>query len=255
MSTYSNCKIFAFDLDGTVYTGNSIIDGAADLIHHLNHGGIKVIFFTNSSTRTRKQLLEKLTRMGLSTDLPNIYSSAYATAVFAAEKSWANVMCIGTEGLINELEDHGVNVTNDSSIADALVIGLDLEFTYNKLAAIMPLKDRNTPIVACNRDNSFPVEDGKLLPGCGPIVAAVEAALGRKIDYLVGKPNTYMLDLLSTDLDLKRTDIVVVGDSLESDIEMAHKYGCKSFLISRQLSAAPAGTIIVREIGEIGHHL
>lgn len=248
-------KVFAFDLDGTIYTGNTIIDGAADLISNITDKGMRVIYFTNSSTRTREQVLDKLGRMGLVTSLDEIYTSAYATAVYATEKSFTNVYCIGTNGLKSEFEAVGIGVTKDVSSADALIIGLDPEFNYSKLAEIMPFRDSDCPIIACNRDRSYPVEAGISLPGCGPIVAAVEDALGRTVDCVTGKPSTYMLGLLTSDWKYVNSDIVVVGDSYDSDIQMAKSYGCRSFLISSDTNLSINGTTIVRKIGDISQYL
>lgn len=248
-------KVFAFDLDGTIYKGNTIIDGAADLISYITDKGIRVIYFTNSSTRTREQVLDKLGRMGLVTSLNEVYTSAYATAVYATEKSFTNVCCIGTDGLKREFESVGIGVTKDVSSADALIVGLDPEFNYSKLAEIMPFRDSACPIIACNRDRSYPVEDGISLPGCGPIVAAVEDALGRKIDCVTGKPSTYMMELLTTDWNYINSDIVVVGDSYDSDIQMAKRYGSRSFLISNDTNQCINGTTIVQEIGDISRYL
>ena len=248
-------KVFAFDLDGTVYKGNTIIDGAADLIKFVTDIGMKVIYFTNSSTRTREQVVNKLGGMGLITCLNEVYTSAYATAVYAAEKSYLKVWCLGTDGLKSELETYGVQITENVSLADALIIGLDPEFNYRKLAEIMPFIDRDCPIIACNRDRSYPVEDGRFLPGCGPIVAAVEDALSRKVDCVTGKPSTYMLGLLTSDWNYINSDIVVVGDSYDSDIQMAKRYGCLSFLISNEMNQCVNGTTVVKKISDIRQYL
>lgn len=255
MFDYPPIKVFAFDLDGTIYKGNTIIDGAADLIKLITDIGMNVIYFTNSSTRTREQVINKLGGMGLVASLNEVYTSAYATAVYATEKSFEKVWCIGTDGLKRELEVSGIQTTKEVSDADALIIGLDPEFNYSKLAEIMPFRDNACPIIACNRDSSYPVENGRFLPGCGPIVAAVEDALGRNADCVTGKPSTYMLGLLTTDWNYINSDIVVVGDSYDSDIQMANRYGCRSFLISSETNQCVNGTTVVQKISDIRQYL
>jgi HAD superfamily hydrolase (TIGR01450 family) len=255
MLTSPPVKVFVFDLDGTIYKGNTIIDGAADLIRVIADKGIRIVYFTNSSSRTREQVLDKLGRMGLVTSLNEVYTSAYATAVYATEKLFTNVYCIGTDGLKREFEAVGIGMTKDVSSADALIIGLDPEFDYSKLAEIMPFRDSACPIIACNRDRHYPVEDGICLPGCGPIVAAVEDALGRKVNYVTGKPSTYILGLLATDWNYINSDIIIVGDSYESDIQMAKRYGCRSFLISTDSNRYINETTVVQKIGDIGQYL
>jgi 4-nitrophenyl phosphatase len=254
MSAQLQNRIFAFDLDGTIYTGNTLIDGADEVVHYLRRQGAKVVFFTNSSTRTVQQVYEKLTRMSLAPVLEDIHTSAQAAAIYTFRSSISKVFCIGTDGLKAELQSLGVKVLDVAETAEALVIGLDPEFTYAKLAAAMPCYT-DCKIIACNRDRSYPVENNVKLPGCGPIVAAVEDALGRKVDFMAGKPNTYMLDLLSQQLGCSNTDITVIGDSYDSDIQMAISYGATSFLISDRQVADIRDTTQVADIREIIHYI
>lgn len=251
MSTPLKNQVFAFDLDGTIYTGNTLITGADEVVHFLRLQGAKVVFFTNSSTRTVQQVYEKLTHMRLDPVLEDIHTSARAAAIYASRNSISKVFCIGTDGLKAELQSFGVNVVDVAEAAEALVIGLDPEFSYTKLAAVMSCRDTGCKIVACNRDRSYPIENNVQLPGCGPIIAAVEDALGRKVDFIAGKPNTYMLDLLSQQLGCRNTDITVIGDSYDSDIQMAIRYGARSILISKNQSTEVYDTIQVANIREI----
>lgn len=248
MTMASAVKAFAFDLDGTIYVGDKILDGAADLICYIQNKGMKVFYFTNSSTKTRQQIHKKLIGMGLTPLIDEIYTSAYATAVYVAGVPYSSVACVGNGNLEDELKSCGIKVTTDIAAAEALIIGLDTFFNYSKLAELMPFRDSSCPIIACNRDSSFPVENGNFMPGCGPIVAAVEDALGRRVARVVGKPDTYIMKLVERDWGVNNTDIIIVGDSYESDIEMAKIHGCRSFLISRSTKVKIDGTIVIRDI-------
>lgn len=244
-------KAVAFDLDGTIYMGNTIVDSAADIVRFIRGKGMQVFFFTNSSTRTRQKVFEKLDGMGLNPSLDHIYTSAYAVAKYLSGNSISTVFCLGTAGLKDEIAANRIRVTSDPYAAEALVVGLDPDFSYARLADVMPFTERNCPIIVCNRDRSFPVENGKFMPGCGPIVSAVESALGRSVDFIAGKPNTYMMELLEADWGLCNSEIVVVGDSLESDIGMARRHGCRSFLISGNSLETVEGMTVVPDISMI----
>ena len=246
-----NNRVFAFDLDGTIYRGDTLIDGADEVVNCLRNMGIKVVFFTNSSTKTCQQVYNKLTRMGLAPQIEDIHTSARAAAVYSLQNSISRVYCIGSEGLKAEFQLLKISVVDSVEVADALIIGLDPEFNYSKLSAIMPCQNKIDIIVACNRDKSYPIENNVYLPGCGPIVAAVENALGRKVDFISGKPNSYMLELLSQELKCSRKEITVVGDSFESDIQMAINYGAQSFYISPGECMEIGGTMHIHDIKEI----
>ena len=246
----TNLKAVAFDLDGTIYYGNSIIDGAKELINLLHRKDIKVIYFTNNSMRARKDIFEKLLGMGLELNLDEVYNSAYATAIYAKNEAIKKAYCIGSPGLFKELEDAGINTTEDETQAEALIAGLDTHFDYGKLSKALAIMQRELPFIACNLDRNYPVENGKLLPGCGPIVSAIQYSYDRQPDFIVGKPNTYMLELLARDHHIPVSDILVIGDTYDSDIAMAKRAHCPSILIS-STGESYYDTVVVKSVKDI----
>jgi len=86
--------------------------------------------------------------------------------------------------------------------------------------------------VACNRDPSFPSGNERISPGCGPMVAAVEAAVGFPPHHIAGKPNVLMLDIIAGRHHVKPHQILVIGDGIGSDIEMALAFGSPSVLVA-----------------------
>ncbi len=229
-------KGVAFDLDGTIYLGNNLIDGAVDVIGFFRGLNKKICFFTNSSLRTRNQTIDKLNKLGVQVFREDeVYTSAYATAVYIKEEGIKNCFCIGTEGLIKELLDQGIKIVEEegeNEKIEAIIIGLDPEFNYIKLEKALNIHlQNNCRIIACNLDKSFPVENKRLKPGTGPIAAAIANVTEREVEC-IGKPNTFMLEMLSRRWNLNHDEILVIGDSLESDIKMAEKYRSPAILIS-----------------------
>lgn len=243
-------KAFAFDLDGTIYTGDTLVDGAADLVLFLKDRGLRVFFFTNGSARTRQQVREKLGGFGIEAGLDEIYTSAFATAKWLSDRGVSLVFCLGGQGLRDELAGFGVEITENTSDAEALVIGLDTSFSYQTLSAVMSFKNDRRPLIACNRDANYPVSESVIRPGCGALVSAVEAALERAVDYAVGKPNCFMFELLCADWGLAAHEVAVVGDSVSSDIAMACKAGAPSFLFSAQ-TAEEEETVVLERLAQI----
>ncbi|MDI6731711.1 MAG: HAD-IIA family hydrolase [Candidatus Margulisbacteria bacterium] len=228
-------KAVAFDLDGTLYLGNQIVDGAIDLINFLFDRGIKILYFTNNSGKTRKEIYEKLLRLGFKLELSNLDTSAYATALYAKNNNLNPVFPVGSPSFIEELSSVGLVISSDPSLIKAVLIGLDVEFSYSKLAQTASIiKESNCRIIASNIDANYPINNNKLMPGTGPIVAAIESACGKKIDYIVGKPNTYIIELILNSHNLDRDELLIVGDSYESDIKMAQGYGCPAILMSKK---------------------
>jgi len=143
----------------------------------------------------------------------------------------SKVFVIGGEGLIQELKNKDIIISLDSEAStEAVVVGLDTSFDYKKLVVSLNFLRKGAQLIASNLDANYPVENG-LLPACGPIVRAIESAAQVKSNFIVGKPETYFLELMLHDLKLTKDEIVVIGDRYDSDIEMAKNMGCFSFLI------------------------
>jgi len=228
----SSVSAVVFDLDGTIYCGNTPVNGATELLEQLHRQGIQIFYCTNNSTKTRQDIFAKLNAMNLIASPEKIYSAAHAAAHYLYQNNYLNAYCIGTAGLQSELRSFGIRMVSFPEEASVVLIGLDTNFNYECITKLLPLRNKICCLVACNRDRYFPSDNGVMQLGCGFIVSQVEDALGKKVDYTVGKPNTYMLDLLVKEHGITLDEIVVVGDSLESDIAMAQAAGCRSVYFS-----------------------
>ncbi len=228
----NDIKAVALDIDGTLCYGSTPIDGAIELTDFFKKKNLKVFYLTNNSSKTRQGVVDKLLSVGFELSVKELYTSAFTVSLYLKQNGYKNVFVLGEKGLREEISSQGINITEEEQ-AEAVVVGLDLNFNYEKLSKAASVVLNGAEIIACNYDVNYPGRDCKTLPGCGALVAALEAAGGKKADYIAGKPNTLMIELLSNDTGLKNKEILVIGDSYSSDIEMAKKFGCASFLISR----------------------
>ena len=105
-------------------------------------------------------------------------------------------------------------------------------------------------IISCNKEKVYRGKDAQIFPGCGGMVAPIERCANRQSDYVIGKPNTLMLDIVCEMFGLETDEIMMVGDTYESDILMANKKGCPSILIGNETYA---DTVTVERIGELVH--
>src|SRR5438093_13740792 len=124
---------------------------------------------------------------------------------------------------------------------DTLVVGLDLHLTYAKIAEAQRAVLAGADFVCSNRDRAYPVE-GRLLPGAGTIVAAIEVATGAKA-LCIGKPEPF--PFAEAIRRARRRDgegdaIVVVGDSTDYDMVAAHRVGATGVLITTGLTERDA---------------
>lgn len=221
----------AFDLDGTVYHGNSAIEGAIDTIATLTNLNYQIFYFTNNSAKTRQQIVNKLNRLGFQAKLQNTYCTSYAISTYLLEKKLKTIYLIGTDDLKDELLACNIEIKNSSQVS-AVVVGLDPSFDYSKISIALEAINNGAKLIVANSDPSYPIENNRRLPGCGAMVGAIVGATSHSPDFSVGKPNTYMLELLCKEHKLSPAEICIVGDSPESDIKMASNLKCQSILFN-----------------------
>ncbi len=248
--------LILFDLDGTIYNGNQLIDGALETIGFFKKLNKKICFLTNNSGSTRIQIFEKL--KGFSIDLidTDVYNCSYAAGKYLTEKAYNNIHVIGSDNLIEEVSNININIINSVSEKiniDAILIGLDKAFDYTKLANAYEILQTNPycKIIICNMDYDFPIENGLKKPGCGAIAASILSISNKKIDFMIGKPNTYILDLIQKEKNISIENMLIIGDSIESDIQMAKNANTHSILISNSQKTNSPKTITTKSIKKI----
>jgi HAD superfamily hydrolase (TIGR01450 family) len=241
-------KLFAFDLDGTLYIGENIVPGAVELINLLRKN-YKLVFFTNNSSKTVKQIHQKLNSLGIICKVDEVYTSSSVALLYFREENIDNLYVIGSKSFCNEIKKNGLKVV-DADLAENLVVGLDFDFNYKKIANALSVLMKGGRFIACNIDCSFPTGESILSPGCGAMVGAITGAANKKPDFIVGKPNTYMLAKISEYFTVSNNEIIVVGDSFESDIKMALSYNCKAILINSH-SLENQNVLIMKNLNEI----
>lgn len=245
------------DLDGVVWRGRRPIPENVEALKLLLEGGVKIVFLTNNSTRSRLQYAELLSHI-LDTSVSDeiIVNSGYSASVWLRRKHGERrVLVVGMEGLTVEahLQGHRVLDYESWEKAEAVLVGLDRGVTYYKFAAAHKAIVRGALFVATNTDRSFPVEDGTE-PGAGALVDLLVSSTGRTPIFNAGKPNRWILDLALEKISGVPTDrIVVIGDRLDTDIEMASRAGLDSILVltgitEKAPSVRPRGMRVYRSL-------
>ncbi|MEE9119632.1 MAG: HAD-IIA family hydrolase [Calditrichia bacterium] len=239
-------KLFAFDLDGTLYMGENAVAGAVELIDYLREK-YQVVFFTNNSSRTGRQVYEKLNRLGIKCKLDEVYTSSSATVLYLKESDIDNLYVVGSDGFRSELEGNGLRIVDNDS-AKNLVVGFDFDFNYKKIATALSVLLKGGKFIVCNEDGFFPVGKNRYMPGCGAMVGAIAASADKRPDFIVGKPNTYILSKISKAFGREHHEIMVVGDSHESDIMMALNYNSKAILINSEGNVTNRNVLVMENL-------
>jgi NagD protein len=206
---------FICDMDGVVYHGNRLLDGAEQFVSWLKENDKKFLFLTNSSERSPRELQQKLARLGVDVGEDHFYTSALATASFlATATSGGSAFVIGEAGLINALYNAGITM-NDVN-PDYVVVGESPSYSYAKIEKAVQLVRAGARLVGTNPDLTGPAEGG-IVPACGSLISPIELATGSKA-YFAGKPNPLMMRHAIKKLGCRREEAVIVGDRMDTDI-------------------------------------
>ncbi|MCF7929010.1 MAG: HAD-IIA family hydrolase [Spirochaetales bacterium] len=208
-------KAFICDMDGVIYHGNRLLPGAGQFVDWLKRENKKFLFLTNSSERSPKELMQKLSRLGIEVGEENFYTSALATARFlAAQSPGCSVYAVGEAGLLNALYDWGLTM-NDMS-PDYVIIGETRSYSFEKIERAIRLVISGARLIGTNPDLTGPSEGG-ISPACGALTSPIELSTGKKA-YYVGKPNPLMMRNALKRLESRREDTVIIGDRMDTDI-------------------------------------
>jgi NagD protein len=208
-------KGFICDMDGVIYHGNKLLPGVKEFVEWLVKENKKFLFLTNSSERTRKELKDKLFRMGVEVDETVFYTSALATAAFlAAQKPHGSAYIIGEAGLINALYNAGYTMNNYDP--DYVVVGDTSSYSFEKISHAVNLVIRGAKLIGTNPDITGPIEDG-IIPATKALIAPIEIATGKKA-YYVGKPNPLMMRIALKLINCSTEETVIIGDRMDTDI-------------------------------------
>lgn len=223
---------FIIDLDGTIYRGKEIIEGAAETIQYLKSRQKKLVFLSNRGNYSRQMCKDKLSEMGLELPEEEILLSSTVTAQYLQERHAGDqVWVLGEQGLADELRLAGLEVAASPQQANWLVITLHETLTYADLNQAFRAVRNGARIIATNIDKTFPRDDGDCIDVAG-MIGAIVASTGQEVEVVVGKPSRIMAEAAWKALGGIDPDrCLVIGDSVESDIALGKSFGMHTALV------------------------
>ena len=223
------CELFLFDMDGTLYLGDDVYEGAIELMNELPSLGKKYIYLTNNSSRAGIDYISRLQRLGFPCRSENVFTSGMASGMYLNQNfPNAAVYLVGTQAFRRELLSYGVRLVEEN--ADVVIVGFDTELVYEKLNKAVHFLRRGAAFIAANPDWVCPMPNDEVLPDCGSICALLTASSGKEPEF-IGKPNRRMVDIISSMTGIPNERICCVGDRLYTDIAVAQNAGAVSLLV------------------------
>jgi len=217
------------DMDGVLWRGNDPLPGLNLFFETLNSIQLPFVLATNNSTLSVELYVEKLAGMGVEVQAEQILTSAYATADYlrTIAPAGTRVYAVGEMGLKTALETQGFQLSDDA--AEYVIVGLDRQFTYDKMSAALRLINQGAQFIGTNPDLTLPTPS-YARPGAGAILASLSAASGIQ-PTIVGKPEPLMLQQALARLNTRPEHTAMVGDRLETDILGGINAGLRTVLV------------------------
>lgn len=253
----------ALDMDGTIYKGGTVFPFTTPFLEQLAEAGVTHSFLTNNSSKSVAEYGGHLRRMGLRAEPEEIHISTHAVIGYLRSRhpGVRRVFTLASPGMDAELRAAGLELTADNpdDEPDAVIVGFDLDLSYARLCRAAWWLTQGKLFLASHPDLVCPTDQPTVLIDCGAVCAALTAATGREPDAVPGKPNPLMLDGLLRGRGLRPEELLMVGDRIYTDMEMARRAGCLGALVlSGEATRADADAmasppdLVVRDLAELG---
>jgi HAD superfamily hydrolase (TIGR01450 family) len=241
----SKYKAVFFDAYGVLKNYNGIIPGIDGTFKYLIENGIDYYILTNDASRSPEQLAETYLSKGISAITPNriISSGMLAREYLQYKIKSGTVTYLGTEKSAHYIESAGLKTLpiqqvdlNDLDHIQAMVFLDDEGFVWsddiNKVINL--LRHKNMSVIVANTDIAYPVNKHEISIAIGGLADMVEEIVGKTF-IRFGKPDAQMFmfayEQVLTKGPIRKDEILMVGDTLNTDIIGGNKFGFDTVLV------------------------
>jgi HAD superfamily hydrolase (TIGR01450 family) len=216
------------------------------------------MFMTNNSSKSVKDYILKLEKLGIKADYDDFITSSQATVFYLKNHHPnAKLYVCGTQSLKDEFLNEGFVLTENTEETECIVMGFDTELNFKKLYDIsFMLCTRELPYIATNPDYVCPTEFGSV-PDCGSVCDMIFNATGKR-PVVIGKPSALMPQLAIEKLGVSKEETCVVGDRIYTDIKSGLNAGTVTILVlsgetTREILAASPDKphMVLQDCGEL----
>ena len=264
-SVISKYDVIFFDAFGVLKTYNGLIPGIEKTFAYLNDKGKDFYVVTNDASRSPEQLAESYVKMGI-TDVTaeRIISSGMLAREYLDYKVRNGLVAyVGTDNSAHYIETaelktisiREVDLDNVSDV-NALVFLDDEGFDWNTdlTKTLNLLRKRNIPVIVANTDKTYPASKNRLSIAVGALAKMIEDTIGRQF-IRFGKPDPQMFIFAYQHIknypSVSKRNILMVGDTLHTDILGGNKFGLDTALVLTGNTQAEDAEVRIRSTGII----
>jgi HAD superfamily hydrolase (TIGR01458 family) len=243
-------RALLLDLDGVLYVGDELVQGAVEAVAELRRLGLGLRFVTNTTSRSRARTLEKLTGRGFQVSDDELVTPAALAVRHCLDSGHRRVALL----MNDEVKADFAELEAADADVDAVIVGdLGDGFGYDVLNRAFRLVIDGAELVALQKNRYWLTPEGLSLD-VGPFVAALEYAAATEA-FVVGKPSRGFFELVLDALGVGAAEAAMVGDDVEADIGGALSAGLDAILVRtgkyRPGAAEAAGVEPTATVGSI----
>lgn len=221
-----------FDMDGVLYNAGTLIEGATEAVGWVRARGIPYRFVTNTTSRPRSALVEKVRSFGIPATEAEILTPAAVTVEWLRAHGEGEIALFLRSSTRREFAGLPCLEDDAESGASYVVVGdLGDLWDYKTLNRAFRLLHHNpqAQLIALGMTRYWLAPDGISLD-VAPFVAALEHATGRKA-LVFGKPAAAFFQAAAESLGLPAADVLMIGDDIEADVAGAQAAGLRGALV------------------------
>jgi HAD superfamily hydrolase (TIGR01458 family) len=226
---FVSIKGFLIDIDGTLYFKGEAIPGAIEVIDKLRELGFKLLFLTNTDSKTPKTILKILHSFGFNIKIEELFTPIIALREFLVKYPNKRSYFVTTEEVENEFQDF--QKVRNSEIPEFVVIGdFQDNWDVNRLNKAFQYALKGAKLLGTQGNWFYLDRNGEPVIDTGSFVHMIAKAAN--VDPIIfGKPSKeYFLQAIQK-LNLSPDELLVIGDDIESDIQGAINAGLKGILV------------------------
>lgn len=217
------CKALFLDLSGVLYEGDRLVDGAVDAVEEARNRGLTLRFVTNTATKSREQVLEKLRGMGIPLEDDELFTAPMAAQAYLRGHG-LRAYCLVHENLKGDFAEFESGEPNAVVLGDARD-GLQFE-SLNRAFRIVRA---GHPLIGIGYNKYFRDADGLKLDA-GAFVHALEWAAGVEA-VITGKPSRAFFQEVAASTGHDAGECLMVGDDAAADVAAAIDAGLRGCLV------------------------
>lgn len=259
-------QVFFFDAFGVLKNAHGLIPGVTETFAFLKENNKQFYILTNDASRSPQQLAESYWKMGLMDITPDtiISSGMLAREYLELKVNHGTVAYLGTEDSAHYIETADLKTLSirdldleNTADVNALVLLDDEGFDWNNdlNKTINLLRKRNIPVIVANTDTTYPVSKTQVAIAIGSVADMLENIVGKQF-IRFGKPDAQMFmfayeRVVAENPAINKKNIVMIGDTLRTDISGGNKFGLDTVLVLTGNIPAEDAEIRIRSTGII----